>query len=257
MARYFSAIFLIGMSGVGKSHWADIYAEGGIIVSADERIADQIFPEVRFSNWAEKKEKLDQVASYVGKFGAEGCGELAREKFFKRQEIYSKAERDSLSSWLYDLPNWLGWNGEDDVSLYDTTGSFCEVVDKGDALYGKIVKYAVIVYLECSEAEEEILLRRQLERPKPMVYNRIIFEEWLSDYKKEKSIEEEDIDPDDFLRFIFPKAIEYRRARYEALADVVVSPAELEALPRGNSSPSRMFAKAFVSLVQDKLRQSA
>ncbi len=257
MERSFTAIVLIGMSGVGKSHWASIYGKGGCVVSADEQIADKISDKMREAGIGGEgeKEKIDRLAAFVGKFGGKKYGGFEYYKFLERQEIYSNAERDSLRDWSQILPNWLGRKGEDDVSLYDTTGSFCEILrDEIHNPYSpsqKLKEHACIVYLACSGEEEEILLKRQLERPKPMVYNRGCFEGWLSDYQRQKSVAEENIDPEDFLRFVFPKAIEPRRARYEEFANVIVATDELEDLLQKNPPPA--FTKAFVKFVEDKL----
>ena len=296
----FSAIVLIGMSGIGKTTnaekygekttWADArqkMRESGIFlyISADDEIANRladpiVLAESEGENVADDlhQQPVDRLANFVGKFGAEKHGGLAREEFFKRQGLYRNAEQDDLEA----LPALLdsAYGKEPPLLqplLYDTTGSFCEVLkNRSHPLYRALTKYARIVYLECSKKEEEVLLQRQVERPKPMVYDEIFFEEWLQNYKKkdcreqesmeqesmeqesmeqesveQESMEEEDIEPDDFLRFVFPKAIAYRRARYEDLADVVVSTTELKDLPQGSSSS--VFAKAFITLVKEKL----
>ncbi len=266
----FSAIVLIGMSGIGKTTNAEKYGEkttwnearqkmresgNFLYISADNEIffrlkdkGELLDTELAYKKEHEK-EPVDFLAEYVGKFE----GEKTSGEFFRRQKLYSDAEEEDLRA----LPYLLRSAYEEHPRLphpilYDTTGSFCEVLrNRSHPLYRELTKYARIVYLECSKKEEEILLQRQVERPKPMVYNRGCFEEWLSDYQRQNSVAEEDIVPDDFLRFVFPKAIAYRRARYEELADVVVSTIELKALPQGNSSS--VFANAFIALVKEKL----
>ncbi len=255
MARSFSAIVLIGMSGVGKSHWANIYGKGGCVVSADDQIADKISYKMRGAGIADEDENIDKLAAFVGKFGGERYGGFARDEFFSRQEIYLGAELEGSHDFLSmshapSLPR-----------LYDTTGSFCEVFTKyagGGAhrpMDGFFVDFmkgrACVVYLACGQQERKILLDRQLERPKPMVYDREFFEACLQDYRRQQSVAEEDIVPDDFLRFVFPKAIEHRSARYAELARVTVMTFELESLLQKN--PPSTFANAFVKLVRDKL----
>ncbi len=274
MKSSFAAIVLIGMSGVGKTTNAKKYGEkttwnearrkmreSGVFlyISADNEIFFRLKDKGELSNTElASKEPVDLLAEYVGKFE----GEQTSEKFFRRQKLYSDAEEEDLRA----LPRLLRSACEEHPRfscpiLYDTTGSFCEVLkSKKDPLYQEIREHACIVYLACSEQEERILLQRQMERPKPMVYDRSCFDGWLEEYREQGSVEQGSIEqkevvPDDFLRFVFPKAIEYRRARYEDLADVVVSTDELEALPQGNTSST--FVKAFILLVEDKLHQSA
>ena len=276
MSRFFSAIVLIGMSGVGKTTHAEKYGEKATWADAKQKIGEsgnflyisadtEIFFRLKdkgelsepasspasslASSPISSDESVDLLAEYVGKFG----GEKTREEFFRRQKLYSEAEEEDLRA----LPCLLRSACEEHSRfsqpiLYDTTGSFCEVLkDRTHPLYQEIGEHACFVYLACSEHEEQILLQRQMERPKPMVYDKGCFDGWWEEYKKQESQMEGEIVSDDFLRFIFPKAIKYRRARYEELADVTLTTDELEVLAQGSSPP--MFAKAFVNLVKDKL----
>ena len=272
MSRSFSAMVLIGMSGVGKTTHAEKYgekttwddalrqmreSENFLYISADTEIFFRLKDKGELSEPASSlafspmssDEPVDLLAEYVGKFG----GEKTREEFFRRQKLYSEAEEEDLRA----LPCLLrsAWETSSQFSrpiLYDTTGSFCEVLkDRNHPLYQEIGEHACFVYLACSDREEQILLQRQIERPKPMVYDKGYFDGWWEEYKKQESQTEGEIVSDDFLRFVFPKAIAYRRARYEELADVTLTTDELEVLAQGSSPPT--FAKAFIAFVEDKL----
>ena len=275
MSRSFSAIVLIGMSGVGKTTNAEKYGEKTtrdearqkihknghfLCISADNEIFFRLKDKGELSDADHSKDPIDLLAGYVGKFGAEKNGGFARDKFLERQKLYSQAELDDLEA----LPVLLesAYRKQPPLPplpqpiLYDTTGSFCEVLkSKQNPLYQKIVSQAVIVYLECSDEEEKILLKRQLEQPKPMVYDRGCFDRWLEEYKEQQSQMEEEIDPNSFLRFVFPKAIEYRRARYEGLANVTLTTAELERLIPPVASSAEKFPERFLALVESKLQR--
>lgn len=268
-----SAIVLMGMSGIGKSYWSDKYGQkssaeeirdmpsetreilskGGLLlyISADNEIASLISHELCESGVDESQEPVEMLAEFIGKFGSEQDGGFAYDKFMERQEKYREAELASLHS----LPGLFRSAYEEqpplpDPIIYDTTGSFCEVVKSGDAVYRQLAKHAIIAYLACSAAEEEILLRRQREHPKPMLYDKIFFDECLRKYKLTFGQSDEEIISDDFLRYIFAATIVHRRGLYEKLAQVTITTEELEKIYDEYSSDG--FAGAFIERVCGK-----
>ena len=275
------AIVLIGMSGVGKSYWAEKYGESLRLkdlllnrfkssgaftyISIDNEIAGYLVER----KWLEvaadsKQEPVELLAEFVGKFGSEQHGGLARDDFFVRQETYRDAELAIMAS----MPNLFksAYDGEKspfytpsqsplpESLLYDTTGSFCEVVNVLAPIYESIKDYAIIIYLACNEHEETKLLQRQLENPKPMVYNKELFEACLQQFTAENGASESSVKPDDFLRSIFPEATKYRRKLYENLAQATITTAELQEIYDENH-PDK-FAESFRNKVREKYEEA-
>jgi len=64
-----------------------------------------------------------------------------------------------------------------------------------------------------------VLIQRAEKKPKPLYYREAFLDEHLALYKKEKDLPFVAlIDPDDFVRWIFPKLFYSRIPRYEAIA---------------------------------------
>lgn len=239
-----TAITLIGMSGVGKT-WISRHlpAQKWFHYSVDYRIGTRYLNEDILDNVKRQMmkdpllnsllrndsiyvkqnitvENLGVLSAYIGKFGSPKKGGLDRKNFFARQKRYERAEKKSMM----ELPDFL--KRATDIYGYqyfinDTTGSLCEIIDVDnpkDDILNLIRKHSLIVYIEADPDAEKHLIQRQLEDPKPIYYNRALFEDFLENYIAENAIAVEEIDPDDFLRSFFPKVIAFRRKRYEKIA---------------------------------------
>ena len=283
------AIVLIGMSGVGKSYWSEKYGErihltdlflnqfkssgAFTYISIDDEIAGYLVERKWLEVEGSKQEPVELLAEFVGKFGSEQLGGLARADFLARQETYRDAELAIMAS----MPNLFksAYDGEKspfytpnqsplpESILYDTTGSFCEVINITAPIYERIKDYAIIIYLACNEHEEKILLQRQLENPKPMVYNKELFESCLQQFLAKHGGNESSVKPDDFLRFIFPEATKYRRKLYENLAQVVITTADFEKMYQRTRPISDdadvfidRFAESFLKFAREKYEEA-
>ena len=181
---------------------------------------------------------------------------MPREKFLARQGLYREKELASIAGLPATLESAYGRQPLPSLPkpiLYDTTGSFCEVVKRGDSTYAKITNYAIVVYLAYSAEEEEMLLERQLANPKPMVYGKDFFDACLRSYKAMSGRSDAEIVPDHFLELLFPQAVKYRRKLYEGLAQVIITTEELEEIY--DEGALDKFANRFIQLVWDKYRQ--
>ncbi len=54
--------------------------------------------------------------------------------------------------------------------------------------------------------------------PKPLYYNHDFLVNNLEVYQKETGGDHESMDPDEFVRWIFPRLLDYRKAKYQAIA---------------------------------------
>ena len=51
-----------------------------------------------------------------------------------------------------------------------------------------------------------------------MFYTKEFLDQHLEIYTSEKNIGQDDMDPDDFVRWVFPKLLDYRKDKYEKIA---------------------------------------
>jgi hypothetical protein len=66
---------------------------------------------------------------------------------------------------------------------------------------------------------EEELIRRSRAKPKPLYYRPDFLEPQLAEYLRERGLASElAADPDDFVRWIFPRLVQHRRPRYARIA---------------------------------------
>ncbi len=127
---------LIGMSGAGKSHWAQKLAAAGFrVISIDDRI--------------EKK-----LASELAAGGYRGIGGVAAWMGWPDQPAYRDREKKYLECEINSMGEALDEiqaSGEEGAIL-DTTGS---VVYTGEEICRRMQSLTTVVYLEASPAEEE------------------------------------------------------------------------------------------------------
>jgi len=108
---------------------------------------------------------------------------------------------------IYGYPNFLN----------DVSGSFCEIDDP--KIIESVAKNTVMIYLEADDEDETFLIERAQKSPKPLYYRSDFLNEHLDRYKSEKGIQYvADIDPDDFVRWVFPYLFKARVPRYQAIA---------------------------------------
>ena len=113
---------------------------------------------------------------------------------------------------LYGYPNFI----------CDTGGSICEWVDPDDAndpIMTALAKECLCVWIEGSDAHIDELCRRFDKAPKPMSYQPEFLTKAWADYLAEKSVSPDDVNPDDFIRWTYRKALDHRQPRYRAMAN--------------------------------------
>ena len=67
---------------------------------------------------------------------------------------------------------------------------------------------------------EKKMIQRAIDDPKPMYYQEDFLDQQLSLYLAEAGLSDPGkMVPDDFVRWIFPRHVEHRRPKYQAIAD--------------------------------------
>ena len=249
------AITLLGMSGVGKTtlanklpktewfHYSGDYRIGTKylsepIVDNVKRAAMQV-PFLRGLLCSDSiyirsnitVHNLEPLSTFLGKVGDPSKGGLNCEEFLDRQRLHHDAEihamRDVVvfvekSRDIYGYPHFVN----------DAGGSICELDDPGtiELLAGN----TMIVYIRADETMEQELIRRQQSHPKPLYYSEAFFRRSLAEFLNMEGLDSADaIEPDRFVRWIFPRLVAYRRPMYERIASVhgyTVTATEAEAV---------------------------
>jgi hypothetical protein len=98
----------------------------------------------------------------------------------------------------------------------DAGGSLCELEDP-DVIAG-LAAHTLILYIHASDSDLAALIRRSEESPKPLYYRESFLDEQLDAYMRSRDLEYvAQIDPDDFVRWVFPRLVDARVPRYEAI----------------------------------------
>ncbi|HYL09441.1 MAG TPA: shikimate kinase [Candidatus Acidoferrales bacterium] len=188
---------LIGMSGSGKTFWSNkLETIGYRLVSCDDRIEQKLSPE---------------LASY----GHRGTGVVAAWMGWPDSARYREREQKYLNSEIAvmrEILDELGGCPEEKV-VVDTTGS---VIYTGEEVCRKLRHRTTVVYLEASREEQQTLIQRYLEDPKPVL--------WSEHFQLH-----EGETPREAVARCYPQLIEHRRTMYENLAHRVVPISELRA----------------------------
>lgn len=235
------SITLLGMSGVGKTRLANVLrAEDWFHYSVDYRIGTRYLDEAILDNIKLKAmdvpflrqllltdsiyisnnitfENLKPLSSWLGMLGDPEKDGLPLDEFKRRQALHRDAELRAVR----DVPDFI----EKAEKIYgyqhflnDVSGSLCELDD--DGLLEKTAQHTLFVYLKADSTDEQHLIERAKVDPKPLYYRPEFLDEQLAMYMEEQSIEYVAlIDPDDFIRWVFPKLFYSRIPRYEKIAE--------------------------------------
>lgn len=235
------SISLIGMSGVGKTriasmlrkqHWFHYSSDYRIGTRyLDEPILDNIkyqLMAVAFFRGLIRSDSLnisnnitidnlEPVSSFLGKLGDPDEGGLSLKEFKRRQELHRQSETAAmkdLPEFIYRANNIYGY----DHVINDTGGSLCEL-DNCEVL-DVLSEHSLIIYIEASENDEQELIERAEKSPKPLYYRESFLDEQLAIYMSEKDLEYVTlIQPDDLMRWLYPRLFYSRIPRYKAIAE--------------------------------------
>jgi len=205
---------LIGMSGAGKTFWTKKLAESGIpAISCDDRIEQKLRPRLAADGYA----GINGVAAWMGWPDRPNYG--ARESDYLASEIHA----------LDEILTELEKHREKSLVL-DTTGS---VIHTGNNLLLRLRRQMTIVYLAASAEEQQLLIERYLNDPKPVL--------WRGAFQPKPGES-----PRETVARCFPALIAARRQSYEALAHCTLQVAVL----RDGSLDAAVFLKMIQSRIE-------
>jgi hypothetical protein len=234
-------VTLLGMSGVGKTRLAaKLRKRNWFHYSGDYRIGTRYLDESILDHIKQQAmqvpflrdllrsdsiyirnnitvDNLQPVSSFLGKLGNPEKGGLGLKEFKYRQELHRRAEIAAMR----DVPEFIGKARE--IYGYkhfvnDAGGSLCELDDSETLEI--LANHTLILYLKANEKDEQELIRRAEDDPKPLYYREAFLDEQLDIYLRETGCGYvAQIDPDDFVRRMFPRLFYSRLPRYQAIAD--------------------------------------
>ena len=186
-------ISFIGMSGSGKSYWAEKLARRGFRrFCFDALITDRLSNELRREN---------NRSLTLG----EWMGFPFQDGYLEKEKLYLFHEKDLMA----EILDWIAENGcagPDKNIVLDTTGS---VIYTGDDLLDRLRSLTTIVYFAVPAVIREAMLRQYLSNPRPVL--------WRGLFR---------IDPgetvDEALVRSYNALLDSREALYRALADIEI-----------------------------------
>ena len=235
------AVTLLGMSGVGKTWLANkLPKTDWFHYSGDYRIGTKYLSEPILDNVKRQAMRVDflrdllrsdsiyiennisvhnlePVSTFLGKIGRADQGGLDLAEFKRRQRLHLEAEAAAMC----DVEEFIGKAHEIygyDHFLNDAGGSICELPE-GEAL--RVLRdNTLILYLRAGPDMEQELIRRAASNPKPLYFRESFLDARLAEYLSEQGLQAvNEIEPDRFVQWIFPKLLEHRRPVYESIAE--------------------------------------
>jgi shikimate kinase len=179
------------MSGAGKSHWSQKLAGAGFrVISIDDRIEEKLAPALIRGGYR----GIGGVAAWMG--WPDDPAYREREKKYLECEVQSMGEAlDEIEA------------SGDEGTILDTSGS---VVYTGEEMCFKMQNLTIVVYLEASRAEEELLIARYLSDPKPVLWG-------------DEFVQRPGESTHDAIARCYPQLIAHRKKLYERYAHRIVS----------------------------------
>ena len=203
---------LIGMSGAGKTFWTKKLAVTQYpVVSCDDRIEQKLASRLTSGGYA----GINGVAAWMG--WPDSATYMERESEYLAEEIHT----------LDEILTELERQPEKSLVL-DTTGS---VIHTGNNLLMRLRRQMTIVHLAASAKEQQLLIERYLNDPKPVL--------WRGAFQPRAGEK-----PRETVARCYPALVAARRQSYEALAHCTLQVAELR--------DGSLDAAAFLKMIQSK-----
>ena len=238
-------VLIFGMSGLGKTRLSKMLRKSAdwFHYSIDYRIGTRYMGEYIADNALNEAMKqpflrdmlltdsisiksnlsfdnLTPVSAYIGKPGNPLSGGLQIDEYKVRQEQFKCAEVKAL----LDTPHFI--RRAEHIYGYtnfvcDTGGSICEWVDPSnpsDEILSMLNQHLLLIWLKEDPDHITELIKRFDRKPKPMAYQPEFLEKSWKTYLYEQQCNENDVNPDDFIRWTYSRALAHRQPRYEAMA---------------------------------------
>ena len=234
-------VTLLGMSGVGKTRLANMLrSDDWFHYSVDYRIGTRYLDEPILDNIKKQAmqvpflrdllrsdsiyisnnitvDNLEPLSTFLGMLGNPDLGGLALSEFKRRQALHLQGEiaamRD-VEAFAAKARSIYGY----DHFLNDASGSFCEIDDA--SVIEAVAENTLMIYIQTSPEDEAFLIERAARNPKPLYYRDSFLDAQLANFYTERGVEyTAQIDPADFVRWVFPHLFKSRIPRYEAIAE--------------------------------------
>jgi hypothetical protein len=156
------------------------------------------------------------VSTFLGKLGDPRQGGLSLEEFKRRQDLHRQAEINAMR----DVPEFI----RKVQAIYgychfinDAGGSVCELDDPETLQI--LAEHTLIIYIQTSPDLDQLLIDRARRHPKPLYYREAFLDEQLPAFMSEQGYSGvEQIPPDEFVAWVFPRLFHSRLPRYAAIA---------------------------------------
>jgi shikimate kinase len=217
-------IALVGMSGTGKTFWAKrLAASGRQSISCDDRIEQRLRSHLA-------------ADGYTGTSGvAAWMGWPDSSTYAQRESDYLAAEIAALDELLTELERDPGRE-----LVLDTTGS---VIYTGNNILMRLRRQMTIVYLAASAQEQQLLIERYLNDPKPVL--------WRGAFQPKNGET-----PRETVARCYPTLVSARRQSYEALAHCTLPAADLHTLAT-KSGDAGGDADAFLARIRSQIEKKS
>jgi len=201
------------MSGAGKTFWSRQLASAGhTAISCDDKIEERLATRLAAGGYS----GINGVAAWMGWPDSPTYAE--------RESQYLSDEIAVLEGVLDDLAR-----SPEKALVLDTTGS---VIYTGNHLRLRLRKLMTVVHLAASRQEQQLLIERYLNDPKPVL--------WRGAFQAKPGET-----PRETVARCYPNLIAARRQSYAALAHCTIEVAHLRELPHD--------AAAFLKLVENRM----
>ena len=234
-------ITLLGMSGVGKTTLSSrLPQDQWFHYSGDYRIGTKYLEEPILDNIKSHAmqdpflrdlirsdsiyicsnitvDQLKPISTFLGKIGNPELGGLSLGEFKRRQRLHREAELHAMQDvrefvdkgrTLYGYPHFIN----------DAGGSVCELSDA--EIWDQLAAQSLIIYLKADAGLETLMIERAKASPKPVYYDEAFLDKHVAQFLTNKGLQQTDqMVPDEFVQWVFPKIIEHRRPLYERIAE--------------------------------------
>ena len=274
-------VLLFAMSGLGKTHVSSMLRNDGdwFHYSVDYRIGTRYMGEHIVDNFKKEAmsvpfladllrsdsisiasnisfENLAPLSTYLGKPGDVARGGIPFDFYCKRQDQHHAAEQAALldtPAFIERAQNLYGYQN----FVCDSGGSICEVVnpwDKTDQVMTSLSENLLMVWIAGNEAHTSELVRRFDKSPKPMCYQPAFLLSSWEEYQSETGLSPDKVNPDDFIRWTYARALAHRQPRYVQMAQWGIT---LQTDDVKNIYSPEYFEDLVASALDAKVEQSA